>query len=108
MGNFKQFKRRSLDSVPLLSPRQLEQNHFDIVLCDETMPYVRGSEVAEWMRKREATRYIPFVLISAEQNSQFFGELMTGGKINSYLAKPFSVQAITNLMSIYLKSSPVA
>lgn len=84
---------------------ELQKNHFDIVLCDESMPYCRGSEVASWMRDHEATRQIPFILITAEQDSVLFADLLTSGKISSYLAKPFSISSITHLIKIFLHTS---
>lgn len=81
----------------------IQTGKFDLVICDETMPHLRGSQFAEWLRTREESRLIPVILLSAEENPSFFGGLLTRGIIDAFLPKPFQFIQLSRLIQTLLE-----
>lgn len=78
--------------------REMEDTRFDLVICDQTMPGLKGSEVAAWMRQSKMNMNTPFILLSAEQNPRHFAALMSEAQIDSFIPKPFSfVQILSHI-----------
>lgn len=45
--------------------QRLSENNIDLIICDYNMPKVNGEQVLTKVRTTEATRDLPFILISA-------------------------------------------
>ena len=82
-----------------------KNKNIDLVVSDQIMPDILGSEVALFMRQDAEYKNTPFILISAEQNDAHFGSLIREGTINSYYAKPFDTRRLVNMINILLRQS---
>lgn len=73
--------KEALRKIYLLKP--------DLVLLDISMPDIDGSEVCFELKKKEATKHIPVIIITAmsEKTGEFSGMRMIGGYPT--FAKPF-------------------
>ena len=71
----------------------LRAQRVDIVFSDLNMPVMGGLEMLEEMKRDEALRRIPVVVISTEGSSARIGELRGKG-INGFLRKPFLPEAL--------------
>ena len=82
--------------------RVLPREVFDVVVIDINMPDINGLEVASFMRKSEAHRSTPIVLMSTEASERDRTRGLAVGA-DAFLAKPFTPEAlretITNVCS---------
>jgi CheY-like chemotaxis protein len=78
--------------------RLLQHENFDLVISDEEMPKMTGSELAEWFRTRGGNTTTPFVIVSGKNDSQLFGDLMSKNFINAMFPKPFQFQSFINVI----------
>ncbi len=60
----------------------------DFVICDQNMPYMKGTELLNTMRKQEKLRHIPFLMITGEANTEVVAEAAEHD-VDAYLTKPF-------------------
>lgn len=60
----------------------------DLIICDIMMPKMNGYKVLENLAKKETTRYIPFIFLSAKAEVQDIREGMIMGA-DDYVTKPF-------------------
>ena len=70
----------------------------DLILTDINMPRLNGLEMLKEMQKEEMWRKIPVVLITSQDNHEYFGETSTWG-VKGYLQKPFYPEALRDLLS---------
>jgi CheY-like chemotaxis protein len=75
---------------------------FEVVLSDQQMPKMTGTELCQQMRQTPGLAEIPFVLLTAKGLEMNASDLKATLGINRILAKPFSpaelVQVITDLL----------
>jgi CheY-like chemotaxis protein len=87
-----------------LLQKQLASNEppFEIVLSDQQMPKMTGTELCQQMRQTPGLAEIPFILLTAKGLEMNASDLKTTLGINRILGKPFSpaelVQIITELL----------
>ena len=81
----------------------IRARRFDLVICDESMPKATGTAVAEYLRQNPDSKHIPFIMISAENNSKHFTELLQKGIINLFLPKPYSPTLLINMTRCLLQ-----
>ncbi len=69
---------------------QLAEDRFDLIVLDWMLPGLSGIELCQRLRRREATRSVPILMLSArgEEGDRVRG-LATGA--DDYVAKPFSM-----------------
>ena len=84
---------------------ELARRHLpDIILCDIMMPEMSGMQVLETLRKDPATKFIPFIFMTAlaERN-----DLRTGmeGGADDYITKPFTRLEVLTAVSTRLQKS---
>ena len=75
----------------------LVSRHFDLVLADLHMPEMGGVEMTQRMNVVEKLRKIPVVIVSAEPSLAKLEALKTGG-VKNYIRKPFTPEAIRNVI----------
>ncbi len=63
-----------------------EPIHF--IICDYNMPIMKGTELLNTLRKDESLRDIPFLMITAEANTEVVAEAAEHD-VDAYLTKPF-------------------
>lgn len=79
-----------------------EKPVFDIVITDLRMPLMNGFELMEHLRKNEATRHLPVVVLStsgSEIDQRKASELGCRG----YYVKPYSLEGYADITSDILK-----
>ena len=69
--------------------RILEGEKIDLVLSDWCMHGMHGIEVLRATREREATRDIPFIMVTAEAQPHLILEAMQA-RVSDYVIKPFT------------------
>ena len=74
----------------------------DLVLADLNMPVMDGFEMIRHMRQSEALKHIPIIVISAQPDTDQIEHLKSQGVAN-YLPKPFTPEAVRDLIGPLLK-----
>ena len=69
--------------------RILEQEPVDLILSDWCMRVMHGIEVLRTVRKNEATRNIPFIMVTAEAQPHLILEAIRA-QVSDYVVKPFT------------------
>ncbi len=67
----------------------LRRTNYDLVICDLLMEPMRGSQLAEMMRRDRVLAAIPFVMISADTSVAVQSEV-NALDIEAFLLKPFT------------------
>ncbi len=106
MGNFKQFKRRSLDSVPLLSPRQVELQVLDqnINTADATgrLLFNMLGAINQFETEIRAERQLDGINKAKEKGVNFGAQRkLSDGQIEEMKERRQSGVLIKNLMQEY-------
>ena len=68
----------------------LSQQLVDLVLCDWNMPGLKGIDVLKFVRSREETRNLPFIMVTAEMSAAIVAEAAES-EVDDYMVKPFSL-----------------
>ena len=68
----------------------LSQKLVDLVLCDWNMPGLKGIDVLKYVRSREETRNLPFIMVTAEMSEAIVAEAAES-EVDDYMVKPFSL-----------------
>ncbi|MCM2279835.1 MAG: response regulator [Oligoflexia bacterium] len=66
---------------------------FSMIFSDLNMPRMNGFELLSACRKAPAYQRLPFVIISAEAESDYISQALQHGA-NDYIIKPFSTQTL--------------
>jgi CheY-like chemotaxis protein len=85
--------------------RILQNTPIDLLITDEVMPHVTGTDLARWMRGQEKLRNIPIIMISAEENPAAFSKALEDKTIDNFLPKPFNAKAVADLLELHLSKS---
>jgi tetratricopeptide (TPR) repeat protein len=73
----------------------LSQKVVDLVLCDWNMPGLKGIDVLKYIRSRDDTKNIPFIMVTAEMSEAVVAE-SAESEVDDYLVKPFSLSELEN------------
>jgi CheY-like chemotaxis protein len=73
----------------------------DLFLCDLDMPIMDGIETLAEIRRDPLLRYIPFVLVTGMATKAQEEQMMRGGA-NGVLRKPFSFDALLEILQAHL------
>jgi len=65
----------------------------DLLLLDVSMPRMNGLDVCRSIRKNEAIKNMPIIILSASASQNDIDKGMKAGA-NSYITKPFSIDAL--------------
>ncbi|HMJ12873.1 MAG TPA: response regulator [Polyangiaceae bacterium] len=84
--------------------RLLPRGRYDLVITDINMPDINGLELVRFIRKSEAHRATPVLLISTQSSERDRERGLSLGA-NGYLAKPFSPEALREETARYLGHS---
>ena len=74
----------------------------DLILCDVMMPQLDGFGVLNILRKKPATKKIPFVFLTANAENDDFRRGMNLGA-DDYLTKPFLTDDLLKVIEVRLK-----
>lgn len=75
----------------------MKHNWVDLVLTDYNMPVMNGLEFIKAAKKEQLLKDIPFVVVSTEGSDKRIEEFMENGAA-AYITKPFTAEAIRDLM----------
>ncbi len=73
--------------------KMLQNDKFDLILCDWNMPEMQGIELLTRMKADEQLKGIPFVMVTAEAQKENIIEAVKAG-VNSYIVKPFTAEIV--------------
>ncbi|MEO9870632.1 response regulator [Ekhidna sp.] len=79
----------------------------DLIICDITMPELDGYGVLHILNKKEASRNIPFIFMTAKAEKSDIRKGMNLGA-DDYLTKPFDDTELLDAVEIRLKKSETA
>lgn len=87
--------------------RAIEQSRPDLILLDWMLPGVSGLEFARKLRRSDATRNIPLIMLTAkgEEGDRLSG---FGAGADDYVVKPFSVKELVARIGAVLKRTTPA
>jgi two-component system, chemotaxis family, chemotaxis protein CheY len=78
----------------------LKKQQIDLIISDWNMPKMTGLELLKSVRKDEATKNIPFLMVTAEAQKDNVIQALKAG-VSNYIVKPFTQDAIkTRLFQI--------
>ena len=87
--------------------RLLPRGPWDLVITDINMPDINGLEVISFIKKSEAHRDTPILIISTASSERDRERGLTLGA-SGYLVKPFTAQALVEQALEQLGSAPVS
>ena len=73
--------------------KMLQNDKFDLIMCDWNMPEMPGIELLGKVRADEQLKGIPFVMVTAEAQKENIIEAVKAG-VNSYIVKPFTAEIV--------------
>jgi CheY-like chemotaxis protein len=78
----------------------------DIIVCDIMMPELNGYGVLETLSRNDATKYIPFIFLSAKTERRDVRKGMDLGA-DDYIAKPFSEEELVSAIESRLAKTAI-
>ncbi|MCA9603346.1 MAG: response regulator [Polyangiales bacterium] len=78
--------------------RLLPRQKFDVVIVDVNMPDINGLELVSFMRRSEAHKTTPLLIISTEATQKDRERGLSLGA-NAYLAKPFLPEQLREMVA---------
>ncbi|MCA9580531.1 MAG: response regulator [Myxococcales bacterium] len=78
--------------------RLLPREAFDVVIVDVNMPDINGLELVSFMRRSEAHKSTPLLIISTEATAKDRERGLSLGA-NAYLAKPFLPEQLREMVA---------
>ena len=87
--------------------REIEQSPPDLILLDWMLPGVSGLEFARRLRRSDATRRIPLIMLTAKGEE---GDKLSGfdAGADDYVVKPFSVkELVARICAVLKRTTPV-
>jgi two-component system cell cycle response regulator DivK len=78
------------------------QHHPDLILMDIQLPDISGIDAARQLKADQETRSIPIIAVTAFAMPGDKSKILESG-IDGYIAKPYKIQQILNIVSEYLK-----
>lgn len=94
------------DGARALAELRAHRKDFDLILSDDMMPNMSGSELLDAVRADPTLRAIPFVMISAKAGDEARMEGLSRGA-DDYLAKPFKARELLLRLHTQLQSASV-
>lgn len=75
----------------------MEEQTYDIILCDWEMPEVSGLELLQWTRKHKPHIDVPFLMVTSRGERSYVLKAIQAG-VTDYLGKPFNAEHLTDKM----------
>ncbi len=71
----------------------LKENKVDLIISDWNMPKMNGLDLLKTVRKEEATKKVPFIMVTAEAQKDNVLQAVQAG-VSNYIVKPFTADAV--------------
>lgn len=71
----------------------LKVNKIDLIVSDWNMPRMTGLELLKAVRSNEATKDIPFLMVTAEAQKENIVEAVKA-RVSNYIVKPFTAATL--------------
>lgn len=79
----------------------LDEMNIDFIVCDWNMPGMKGIDLLRKIRSTEKLRGLPFLMVSAESNTDMMLEAIQCG-VSNYLPKPFKPEILRKKIEVIL------
>jgi len=89
----------ALDGTQALS--MLNSEKFDFIISDWNMEPMTGIELLREVRKSDKLKHIPFIMITAESNTEKVIAAKQAG-VSNYIVKPFNAETLKGKMASVL------
>ena len=83
--------------------KMLLKNNISLILLDINMPRMNGLETAGYIKGNSKTKQIPIIFLSASGREEAYVSKEFADLNIDYIQKPFSVEAISEKISLLLK-----
>ena len=80
----------------------LPQHSFDLIITDINMPDINGLELVSFVKRNQAYKHIPLIIITTEGSERDREKGLSLGA-NEYLVKPFNPEMLQNVVKKYIK-----
>jgi DNA-binding response OmpR family regulator len=81
--------------------KKAQEENPDLILLDLVLPRINGYTVCKTLKENSDTKKIPLIIMSARTSKDDIEKVFASGAEN-YIAKPFSIIQIKNIISKYL------
>ena len=81
--------------------KKAQEENPDLILLDLVLPRINGYTVCKTLKENSDTKKIPLIIMSARTSKDDIEKVFVSGAEN-YIAKPFSIIQIKNIISKYL------
>ncbi|MFZ2448385.1 MAG: response regulator [Syntrophobacteraceae bacterium] len=71
----------------------LKTNKVDLIVSDWNMPKMTGLELLKHVRSQDATKDLPFLMVTAEAQKENIVEAVKA-KVSNYIVKPFTAATL--------------
>jgi two-component system chemotaxis response regulator CheY len=71
----------------------LKETKIDLIISDWNMPKMSGLDLLRKVRKENATKNVPFVMVTAEAQKENVLQAVQAG-VSNYIVKPFTADAV--------------
>ncbi|MBT3197673.1 MAG: EAL domain-containing protein [Gammaproteobacteria bacterium] len=88
------YQKPSFESDPLVALERLREEPFDLLLLDQNMPHMSGSELLEQLAKMPVEQQVPVMMLTAEDDQSSRRKALALGALD-FLTKPFDVVEVT-------------
>lgn len=73
--------------------KMLQNDKFDLIMCDWNMPEMPGIDLLTRIRSDEHLKNLPFVMVTAEAQKNNILDAVKAG-VSSYIVKPFTAETV--------------
>jgi len=82
--------------------KKLQNEHFDIVLCDWEMPELSGLDLLKWVRSTPSLATLPFIMVTGTTAKESVVECISE-KVTGYIVKPFTPEVLCQKIAAILE-----
>ncbi len=75
----------------------LQSSKFDFIITDWNMPNMTGLELTQAIRATESLKHLPILMVTTRGNKEDIIQAVQA-KVNNYVVKPFTPQALKDKM----------
>ena len=81
---------------------RVKNNHFDLILLDENLPEMNGSEVLLKIKANPEKNHIPVIFLTSQKNPSFITDMLDKGS-DDFITKPFKMDILLARINAVLR-----